>query len=243
MFLDERLYRMGDADLFRRLEKLAEQAHAVALEPDAGIWEFRGRRRVHTHSAAMCWAACDRMGRIAARLGLEDAAARWSRFAVALGGEIVEAAWNERRKAFTAAFGSDDLDSSVLLLAELGLVRADDPRFLSTLAAIERELSRGGYIMRYSAADDFGEPHAAFVICSFWYIDALAAAGRRGRAREHFQDLLSRRNVHGLLSEDIDPTNRRLWGNIPQTYSMAGLVISAMRLSRSWEEPWVPASS
>lgn len=243
MFLDERLYRMGDTDLFRRLERLADQAHSVALQPDSGIWEFRGRQRVHTHSAAMCWAACDRIGRIATRLGLEESAALWSRRAHALGRQIIEGAWNERRKAFTAGFGSDDLDSSVLLLPELGLVRADDPRFLSTLAAVERELSRSGYIMRYAVPDDFGDPNTAFVICSFWHIDALAAAGRKGPAREHFQVLLSHRNVHGLLSEDIDPATGGLWGNIPQTYSMAGLVISAMRLSRSWEEPWVPASS
>jgi GH15 family glucan-1,4-alpha-glucosidase len=92
--------------------------------------------------------------------------------------------------------------------------------------------------MRYTAADDFGEPETAFLTCQFWYIDALAAIGRRDEARELFADLLSRRNAFGILSEDIHPVTGELWGNLPQTYSMAGIVNSGMTLSRGWDEAW-----
>ena len=117
MFFDRRLPRMGDADLFRRLEPLGEKAAALALTPDSGIWEFRGRKRIHTHSAAMCWAGCQRLEAIAAHLGLADRAHYWGAIATKLGDELLARAWNDKRKAFTAAVDCDDLDASVLLLA------------------------------------------------------------------------------------------------------------------------------
>ena len=104
---------------------------------------------------------------------------------------------------------------------------------------IGRELSRNGFIMRYVAEDDFGAPETAFLVCQFWYIDALAAIGRKGEAREHLADLLARRNAFGLLSEDIHPGTGQLWGNVPQTYSMAGIVNSCMTLSRPWDTAWL----
>jgi GH15 family glucan-1,4-alpha-glucosidase len=101
---------------------------------------------------------------------------------------------------------------------------------------VERRLRRGEFVFRYTRADDFGEPSNAFVICTFWYIDALVALGRCEEARALFETLLACRNHLGLLSEDIDPASRTLWGNFPQTYSMVGLINSAVRLSKSWEE-------
>jgi GH15 family glucan-1,4-alpha-glucosidase len=138
--------------------------------------------------------------------------------------------------SYTDSFGADDLDASALLLGHLNFVRADDPRFSSTVRAIERKLARGPYLMRYAAPDDFGAPENAFNICTFWYIDALAATGRREEARDIFENMLSCRNRLGLLSEDIDPETGELWGNFPQTYSMVGIINSAMRLSASWED-------
>ena len=181
MFIDERLPRMGDADLFRRLEPLGVQARRFALEPDAGPWEYRGRQRVHTHSATMCWVACDRLARIAARLGLADRAAHWRGEAEALRDEILKRAWNERRGALAGALDHDELDASVLLLPELGLLPANDERFVRTCALIGKELSRNGFIMRYTAEDDFGLPETAFLVCQFWYIDALDSLGRKRR--------------------------------------------------------------
>jgi GH15 family glucan-1,4-alpha-glucosidase len=238
MFLDERLERMGDLALFRALERHAEEAWRLALVPDAGIWEYRGTQRIHTHSASMCWAACHRVGHIARLIGLPSESERWLERATRLRAEILERSWHPARGAFTAGPGTEALDASVLLMAELGIVSPSDPRFLATIDVIERELIRGGHVMRYTAADDFGDPDSAFVICRFWLIDALWAVGRRAEARAHLDDLFAHLNPFGLLSEDIDPHTGRLWGNLPQTYSMAGICISATRLSRKWEEAW-----
>jgi GH15 family glucan-1,4-alpha-glucosidase len=243
MFFDKRLPVPGDESLFNVLEKMARQCAALALEPDAGIWEFRGRKRVHTHSGAMCWAGVSRTAAIAARLGLEDRAAHWQSQADAIGEELLKRVWNEKRQAFAAAEGIDDMDASVLLLPELGLIDAADPRFASTVAAIEKDLVHGRHVMRYAAEDDFGLPETEFLVCRFWLIDALAALGRREEARERYQDALSLRNSYGLLAEDIHPQTGALWGNFPQTYSMAGVILSAMRLSQSWEDRYWRASS
>src|SRR5712672_4311905 len=236
MFFDRRLPRPGDEGLFRLLESLGEKAAKAALEPDAGIWEYRGRKRIHSHSVAMCWAGCHRLAAIADRLGLKDRADYWNKTAAPIRKTLLERAWNEKRGAFTAAFDSEDLDASVLLLPELGVIEPDDPRFVRTVAAMERELVREKHVTRYAGADDFGLPATAFLICRFWLIDAWWSLGRHDEARELFVDALAHRNRYGLLSEDLDPQTGALWGNFPQTYSMAGLILTAMRLSRSWED-------
>ena len=235
-FFDERLTHLGDAVQFGQLECMGERALAVHDRPDAGPWEFRGFERVHTFSAAMCWAGVDRLARIARRLGLGARATYWRDHAVSLREHILRHAWSDARQAFTASYGNGDLDATALLLPELGLVDATDPRFLSTLAAIECDLKDGDWLYRYRHHDDFGHPETAFTICAFWYVNALAMAGRREEAREHFERLLARRSRLGLLSEDIDPRSGEWWGNFPQTYSLVGIVNSAIRLSRSWEE-------
>ena len=238
MFIDERLPRMGDESLFRRLEPLGKQAARFFMEPDAGLWEYRGRQRVHTHSATMCWAACDRLARIAALLGIADRAAYWREHAQRLRDVILARAWSDRRQAIVGAFDHEDLDASVLMLPELGLLSASDPRFIKTVELIGKELNRGGFIMRYTAADDFGEPETAFLVCQFWYIDALTQIGRKDEARELFNHLLGHRNAFGILSEDVSPATGALWGNLPQTYSMAGIINTGMNLSRRWDEAW-----
>jgi GH15 family glucan-1,4-alpha-glucosidase len=236
MFFDHRLPRPGDEALFRVLEPLGEQAASLALKPDSGIWEFRGRRSVHTHSAAMCWAGINRLAAIAARLELHDRAEYWNAEADKLQAALIDNAWNDKHRAFAAGLDTDHIDASVLLLPEIGLVEASDPRFVSTVAAVERELMREKHVMRYASSDDFGLPETAFLICRFWLIDAWWSLGRKAEARELFLDALRHRNRYGLLSEDIHPQSGALWGNFPQTYSMAGLILTAMRLSRSWED-------
>ena len=128
------------------------------------------------------------------------------------------------------------LDATLELLQEVGFLSAADPRFLGTLAQVEQRLRRGDHLLRYDTPDDFGLPDTSFTVCTFWYIDALAVVGRREEARALFERVLAARNHVGLLSEDVDPTTGELWGNFPQTYSMVGLIICAMRLSRTWEE-------
>ena len=235
-FFDERLRHPGDSAMFERLEQVGEQCLARFEQPGAGIWEFRNRSEVHTHSAVMCWAGCDRLARISRRLGHDERAAHWESEAARLRSKINEAAWNDELGSFVSTFGGRDLDASLLLLHELGFVAADDPRFASTVAAIEKHLKKGEYIYRYANTDDFGVPETAFMVCTFWYIDALAALGRLEEARALFERMLTLRNACGLLSEDVDTRDGTLWGNFPQTYSMVGLINSAMRLSKSWEE-------
>jgi GH15 family glucan-1,4-alpha-glucosidase len=236
LFFDRRLLLHDGEAEFRRIEWLGRRAIELVEEPDAGPWEFRGRLGVHTYSSVMCWAACDRLARIAAHLGLSERAAYWTSAAADMHSRILEAAWSEKRNSFVATFGGDMLDASLLTLADLKFVAPDDPRFLGTLAACEAELKNGTHMFRYTGADDFGMPATAFNICTFWYIGALAAVGRCDEARELFRNMLEHRTALGLLSEDLDPVSGELWGNFPQTYSMVGIITGAMRLSCSWEE-------
>jgi len=222
--------------VFARAEVLGERSMQMFNVPDAGPWEFRGSERVHTFSAVMCWAACDRLARIAAQLHIAERAAYWRASADSMRAKILERAWNEEKQSFTSGFGGSDLDATSLLLPDLGFIEASDSRFVSTLNAIERELVRGDLVFRYLHADDFGVPANTFTMCSFWYVNALAAVGRVDEARDIFEKLLLRRNSAGLLSEDIDPVSGEQWGNFPQTYSMVGIITCAIRLSRSWEE-------
>src|SRR5690606_17094371 len=134
-FFDERLPDMGGEALFRRLERLGAEAEARWNQPDAGLWEFRTRAEIHTHSALMCWAACDRLARIARKLRLEPEVARWSDSAGRIRAAILEEGWNARRGCFVATFGGDEVDASLLLMAQTGFIAADDPRFLATVAA------------------------------------------------------------------------------------------------------------
>ena len=212
--------------------------HAIAChdQPDAGIWEYRGRARVHTFSSVMCWAACDRLEKIAMRLGLADRAQRWCSEAARVRRFIDERCWSDKRQAFVVAAGSDELDASLLRLIDVGYVAPGDPRYVATVLAIERELKRGDFIFRYVDNDDFGAPANAFVVCTFWFVNALAAIGRVAEARELFTSLLRARNRHGLLAEHLDARTREPWGNFVQTYSMVGIIDCAIRLSLPWDD-------
>jgi GH15 family glucan-1,4-alpha-glucosidase len=236
IFFDQRLTRRGDEALFRRLEPLGEQARRCHDQPDAGLWELRGSARVHTFSAVMCWAACDRLGRIASRLALTERAGYWQEQARQIHETICRRAWNAKRGVFVSTFEGEAMDASLLLLSEVGFLDATDPRFAATVAAVEKDLRRGDFIFRYIEHDDFGEPENAFLVCSFWYVNALAALNRREEARELFEGLLACRNSHGLLAEHIDPHSGEQWGNFAQTYSMVGLINSAIRLSIRWDQ-------
>ncbi|MDB4915378.1 MAG: glycoside hydrolase 15-related protein [Gemmatimonadetes bacterium] len=237
-FFDERLVERGDLALFRSLEALGVRAARLFDQPDAGIWELRGTTRVHTFSSVMCWAACDRLARIAAHLELAGESQHWAAEASRLHDVICERSWNAERQSFVAAMDGDTLDASLLRLHEVGFLAADDPRFISTVGAIEAELRHGNFIYRYSERDDFGFPENAFLACTFWYINALAALGRRDEARVLFENILASRGRHGLLSEDIDTVTGEQWGNFVQTYSMVGIIDSAARLSLSWDQAY-----
>jgi len=235
-FFDQRLSHPGNTPLFEQLERLGNRAVSVFDKPDAGPWELRTIASVHTFSSVMCWAACDRLAKIGRHIGQTDRAIYWRREADRLHSIICERAWNAELGCFVSTFGGAELDATLLLLHEVDFLAADDPRFAATVDAVAINLKTGDFLYRYVAEDDFGRPSTAFIICVFWYIDALAALGRRDEARALFETVLARRNPLGLLSEDIDPRSGELWGNFPQTYSMVGLINCAMRLSRHWED-------
>jgi GH15 family glucan-1,4-alpha-glucosidase len=234
-FHDHRLFRRGSVDDLAALEVMGDRAWALHDQPDAGIWELRTRARVHTSSVLMCWAACDRLARAAAALGLPARAAHWQQRAGVVRDLILARAWNPQRGAFVESLDGEHLDASVLLMAEVGFLPARDPRFVSTVDVLMRTLCDGPFMRRYEAEDDFGRPEVAFNVCSFWLVDALARIGRRDDALQAFESLLAARNPVGLLSEDLAPATGELWGNFPQTYSMVGIINGAVRLSAPWD--------
>lgn len=233
-FFDQRLFRPAGVDDFHALERVGERAWLHYDQPDAGLWELRTRQSVHTYSAAMCWAACDRLANAAESLGLDQRAAEWRGRAEHIREQIETCAWRPDSRRLSATFAGDDLDASVLQLLDLRFLAPDDPRFRDTLAAIESELRRGSHMLRYATEDDFGLPQTAFNVCTFWLIEALHFTGREAEARALFEEMLSRRTGAGLLSEDIDPVTGELWGNFPQTYSLVGIVNCAVLLSQGW---------
>ena len=234
-FFDRRLFMTADEAAFRMLEPLGELAWQLHDQPDAGIWELRTRARVHTSSAVMCWAACDRLSKIATHLGLGDAQTFWGGRAETIRKRTLEGAWSEKRQAFVESVGGETLDASVLLMGEVGMVPRDDPRFAATVDRLSEVLGRGAFMMRYEEADDFGAPEVGFNVCAFWRLDALARIGRTGEAREYFTDLLAARNSLGLMAEDTDFRTGEAWGNFPQTYSLVGVINGVVRLSKPWE--------
>ncbi len=238
-FIDQRLLRIADVRDFESLEQVGEMAWAMHDQPDAGLWEFRTRQEVHTYSAVMSWAACDRLAMAADWLGKADCAGLWRERADAIRARIERDAWVENGPEgghYGASFESDYLDASLLQMVELRFLAPDNPRFLSTFAAVERQLRRGDFMLRYAAEDDFGAPETAFNVCTFWLIEALHMAGRGDEARRLFETMLSHTTRSGLLSEDLDYNDGELWGNFPQTYSLVGVINCAGLLSKPWSD-------
>jgi GH15 family glucan-1,4-alpha-glucosidase len=233
-FFDERLLRKATAADFTALEKVGDRAWEMHDQPDAGLWEFRTRQSVHTYSAVMSWAGCDRLANAAEALGLEDRAALWRERADAVRRAIEQRAWYPGEQRFAATFGGEDLDASLLQLIDMRFVAPGDPRFLATFNAVEKGLRRGEHMLRYAAEDDFGLPETAFNFCTFWLIEALHIVGREEEARDLYVKMLERLTPAGLLSEDTDFETGELWGNYPQTYSLVGLINCAGLLSRPW---------
>jgi GH15 family glucan-1,4-alpha-glucosidase len=233
-FFDERLYRPATVEDFHALEPIGERAFELHDKPDAGLWEFRGREAVHTYSSVMCWAACDRLGNAALKLGLLERADFWNGRAATIRATINARAWNETLGRYAASFDGEELDASLLQLVDVRFTTTDDPRMAATLQAVEKGLRRGPFMLRYALPDDFGEPKTAFNFCTFWLIEALHLSGRTEEARQLFEEMLGRRTKAGLLSEDIAFDGAELWGNYPQTYSLVGLINCATLLSHPW---------
>jgi len=216
-----------ERELLARLEQ-------VWQEPDEGIWEVRGPRRHFTHSKLMAWVAFDRAVKDVERFGLDGPVNQWRRLRDQLHAEICERGFNHSRQAFVQSYGSAEVDAAVLVMPQVGFLPANDPRFVSTVRAIEHDLVRDGFVDRYrteSGVDGIPDGEGAFLLCTFWLADAYALMGRTEEARATFCNLLSVRNDVGLLAEEFDPVHRHLLGNFPQAFSHLGLINTARNLT------------
>jgi GH15 family glucan-1,4-alpha-glucosidase len=203
-------------------------------QKDAGIWEVRGPNRHFTHSKVMAWVAFDRAVKMCEEFGRDGPVERWRQLRDEIKTEVLEKGWNERKQAYSQSYGSDDLDASVLMMPIVGFLPATDPRFVSTLEAIRRELSVDGLLLRYreaEAVDGLPAGEGVFLACSFWLVEVLTMQGKVDEARALFERLLALRNDLGLLSEEYDMKAGRQLGNFPQAFSHLALVEAALELS------------
>ena len=201
-----------------------------------GIQEIRGRKKHFTFSKVLCWVAIDRAIKVARILHKTRKLEKWTALEQEIKQDIHEKAWNPEVHAFTQSYGSPDLDASVLLMESYGFIHARDPKFVSTVKAIGKELGNEGLLYRYKNEDDFGLPSSSFTICTFWYINSLFKIGEEEKAMAQFDQLLSYSNHLGLFSEDIDFKTKRLLGNFPQAYSHLALIECAVNFSRKESE-------
>jgi GH15 family glucan-1,4-alpha-glucosidase len=212
-------------------------------EPDEGLWEVRGPRRHFVHSKVMVWVAFDRAAAYAEQAGQTELAARWRGTRDKIKAEVCAKGYNAERGAFTQYYGATELDASVLLISDVGFLDPDDPRIVSTMKVLQRDLMRDGLLRRYelppggtSAVDGLAGSEGAFLACSFWLANALELSGRHEESIELFERLLALRNDVGLLSEEYDPRYGRLVGNMPQAFSHVPLVQTALNLSGHAED-------
>jgi GH15 family glucan-1,4-alpha-glucosidase len=225
-----------DADGWSLTTKLLEWLEEGWREEDAGIWEMRGPPRHFTYSKVMAWVAFDRAVRLCEQFGMPGPVARWRALRDEIRAEVLARAWSASKQAFAQSFGADELDASVLLMATVGFLPATDERFVSTVEAIQRELTVDGLVQRYrsqedGAVDGLPPGEGVFLPCSFWLADALALQGRPDEARELFERLLDIRNDVGLVAEEYDPASGRQLGNFPQAFSHLAIVNTAIVLS------------
>lgn len=204
-------------------------------KPDRGIWEIRTDQRHFVFSKLLCWVAIDRAIKVAELIKHYDYVNKWEKLRDTISEDIMEKGWNEEVQSFTQAYGSKDLDASTLLMEAYGFIDSTDYRYIRTVKATQKELSRNGLMYRYRNRDDFGLPTSSFTICTFWLIQALNKIGERNQARELFDKLLTYSNHVGLFSEDIDFESKRLLGNFPQAYSHLALIETAMLFSKDIE--------
>jgi GH15 family glucan-1,4-alpha-glucosidase len=203
---------------------------------DSGLWEVRGPPRHFTHSKVMAWVAFDRAVRAHDEFGREGPIERWRAIREEIHAEVLARGWSDKRQSFVQSFDSEELDASALIIPLVGFLPIDDPRVVSTVEAIQRDLTRDGFVYRYRTQEDGevdGLPpgEGAFLACSFWLVEVLALQGRREQAHELFERLLALRNDVGLLAEEYDPTSGRQLGNFPQAFTHLALVEAALALA------------
>jgi GH15 family glucan-1,4-alpha-glucosidase len=224
----------ADPNVWEMQKALVRHLEGAWREPDEGIWEVRGPRRHFTHSKVMAWVAFDRAVKAVERFGLEGPVDRWRDLREEVHREICARGYDPERRTFTQSYGERALDAALLMIPLVGFLPPTDARVQGTVAAIERELVRGGFVLRYpteETEDGLPPGEGAFLPCSFWLADNYALMGRHAEARALFERLLGIRNDLGLLAEEYDPVARRQLGNFPQAFSHVMLVNTARNLA------------
>ena len=220
------------------LEAIVEAVERRWREPDEGIWEVRGQRQHFTYSKFSAWYAVDRALKLAEMTGREVPVERWQRLREAIHEDICQHGYDADRNTFVQYYGGRALDASLLLIPGSGFLPDDDPRVVGTVDAVQRELASGPFVSRYSTeegVDGLAGSEGAFLICSFWLVNALAQVGRTEEAHRNLDALLALQNDVGLLSEEYDPAAKRLLGNFPQAFSHIGLLSSILALDEGFK--------
>jgi GH15 family glucan-1,4-alpha-glucosidase len=217
---------------WEKLRAMTERVRKLWREPDAGIWEARSEPRHYTYSKVWAWVALTRAARLAERTNMDVPIDEWKREAEEIRDEVLERAWNAEIGAFTQAYDYPDLDASVLVMPTVGFIAADDPRFKQTIETVLRELAAGPFplLYRYKNDDGVGGPEGAFLLPSFWLVEALALGGEVERARAALAALREHASPLGLYSEEVHPETLTLLGNFPQGFSHLGLINAVLRL-------------
>ncbi|MDB4986649.1 MAG: glycoside hydrolase 15-related protein [Myxococcaceae bacterium] len=235
VFMDDRFKAEQTKSTLDLLFKLAQKAIKVAGTPDAGIWEVRKAWEPQTFSTVMCWAAADRVAKVAARHAPE----RHDEFRAAadkIRAEILDRAYDPELQSLVAQYGSKDLDASLLQAVTLRFLPPSDPAMRGTIDAVVKDLGQERWLLRYRQDDGLGQTTAAFVICTFWLIEALAVVGRVDEAREALHRAIEQLGPLGLMSEDWETSSMRMYGNFPQAYSHVGLIHAAFAASPKWDD-------
>lgn len=214
------------------LRAIADHVCRTWKTKDSGIWELRTEPRALTHSKLMCWVALDRCIRMAGENHLDGNLEDWKRACSDIRTAIMERGFSRKLNSFVQSFDYEVLDSTSLLIPVTGFLPANDPRMLSTMEAVSRDLASGEFIRRYKGSDGLPGAEGAFLLCSFWLVRALAMAGRVKTAEREFLKVLKYKSPLGLLSEEIDPRSGGQIGNFPQAFSHLGLINAAMYLGK-----------
>ncbi|HSV44017.1 MAG TPA: glycoside hydrolase family 15 protein, partial [Candidatus Bathyarchaeia archaeon] len=222
-------------ELWTVVRSLVNQIKLVWREPDSGIWEFRAQKNHYLHSKLMSWVAMDRAAWIAKFFGNQRYAEQCSALAMEIKEDILTRGWSQERQAFTAYYGAQHLDAANLLMLHYGFLSADDERIISTVKKSYEELVSNQFVFRYKADDDFGRPESAFIVCTFWMINALYLIGEKEKAFSMFESAIGHANDLGLFSEDVDVATGRLTGNFPQGYSHLAFIQTVLLLETDYD--------
>ncbi len=222
-------------EIWTMVRSLAKMVEAIWREPDCGIWERRGPMQHFVHSKLMSWVAMDRAAKIAQFIGKTQYVPKYLKVAGEIKEDILKNGWNDELKSFVMYYGSKELDASNLLMLHYGFLDKNDSRMIDTVRNTHKELSKDGFVLRYKAADEFGVPQNAFIVCTFWMINALYLTGQEQQAREMLEKVMSCANRFGLFSEDVETDTGRLTGNFPQGYSHLAFIQTIFLLETQYD--------